>query len=82
MWRIADGGGIEVHTGDEPFRIITNGFPRLAGKTIVERREWIQEHADELRSAMMLELRGHADMYGRFLTEPAPALWARRPPRG
>ncbi|ANB73792.1 trans-3-hydroxy-L-proline dehydratase [Paraburkholderia phytofirmans] len=61
---------IEMHTGGEPFRIITNGFPRLAGKTIVERREWIQKHADELRSAMMLEPRGHADMYGGFLTEP------------
>ena len=60
---------VEVHTGGEPFRIVTNGFPRLTGKTIVERRAWIQENADELRRAVMLEPRGHADMYGGFLTE-------------
>lgn len=60
---------VEVHTGGEPFRIVTNGFPRLAGKTINERRAWIQENADELRRALMLEPRGHADMYGGFLTE-------------
>jgi trans-L-3-hydroxyproline dehydratase len=60
---------VEVHTGGEPFRIVTNGFPRLKGKTIVERRAWIQENADELRRAVMLEPRGHADMYGGFLTE-------------
>src|SRR6201996_6198387 len=60
---------VEVHTGGEPFRIVTNGFPRLTGKTINERRAWIQENADELRRCLMLEPRGHADMYGGFLTE-------------
>jgi proline racemase len=60
---------VEVHTGGEPFRIVTNGFPRLPGKSINERRSWVQENADELRRAMMLEPRGHADMYGGILTE-------------
>ncbi|WP_312126795.1 trans-3-hydroxy-L-proline dehydratase [Pseudomonas sp.] len=61
---------VEVHTGGEPFRIITSGLPRLSGRTIVERRAWVREHADDIRKALMFEPRGHADMYGGYLTEP------------
>lgn len=61
---------VEVHTGGEPFRIVTSGLPRLKGKTIVERRAWLLENADEIRQALMFEPRGHADMYGGYLTEP------------
>lgn len=61
---------VEVHTGGEPFRIVTAGLPRLKGKTIVERRAWLLENADEIRQALMFEPRGHADMYGGYLTEP------------
>lgn len=61
---------VEAHTGGEPFRIITSGYPRIAGKTILERRKWLGENADELRQALMFEPRGHADMYGGLLTEP------------
>jgi proline racemase len=61
---------VEVHTGGEPFRLVTSGLPRFPGKTIVERRSWLKEHHDHLRRALMLEPRGHADMYGGYLTEP------------
>ncbi|TDN63571.1 trans-3-hydroxy-L-proline dehydratase [Paraburkholderia sp. BL10I2N1] len=61
---------VEVHTGGEPFRIVTSGLPKFPGKTIVERRTWLKEHGDELRRALMFEPRGHADMYGGYLTEP------------
>lgn len=61
---------VEVHTGGEPFRIVTSGLPRLRGQSIVERRAWLLEHADEIRQALMFEPRGHADMYGGYLTEP------------
>jgi proline racemase len=37
---------------------------------MLEKREWIKAHADHLRTALMLEPRGHADMYGALLTEP------------
>ena len=63
-------GTVETHTGGEPFRIITSGAPHIPGKTILERRAWLQENADEIRRAVMLEPRGHADMYGGLLTEP------------
>jgi trans-L-3-hydroxyproline dehydratase len=37
---------------------------------MLEKREWVLRHADHLRRALMLEPRGHADMYGAILTEP------------
>jgi trans-L-3-hydroxyproline dehydratase len=64
---------VEVHTGGEAFRIVTSGLPRLPGDTLVKRRAWLKENADEIRRALMFEPRGHADMYGGYLTEPVSA---------
>lgn len=61
---------VEVHTGGEPFRIVTSGVPRIPGRTILERRKWLGECGDQYRRALMFEPRGHNDMYGGFLTEP------------
>jgi len=61
---------IDVHTGGEPFRVITGGFPELSGDTILARRRWVKEHFDHLRTALMWEPRGHADMYGCIVTPP------------
>jgi len=61
---------IDAHTGGEPFRVIVDGFPELKGSTILERRLFAKEHYDTLRTALMWEPRGHADMYGCILTPP------------
>ena len=61
---------IDAHTGGEPFRVIVDGFPELKGNTILERRRFAKEHYDHLRTALMWEPRGHADMYGCFLIPP------------
>jgi trans-L-3-hydroxyproline dehydratase len=61
---------IDAHTAGEPLRLIIEGFPRIEGRTILEKRAFIREHHDHLRRALMLEPRGHADMYGALLTEP------------
>ena len=61
---------IDAHTGGEPFRVIVDGFPELGGTTILERRRYAKEHYDHLRTALMWEPRGHADMYGCILTTP------------
>ena len=61
---------IDAHTGGEPFRVIVDGFPKLEGNTILERRRYAKEHYDHLRTALMWEPRGHADMYGCILTPP------------
>ncbi len=61
---------IDAHAAGEPLRLITEGLPRPSGKTMLEKREWMRRRADHLRRALMLEPRGHGDMYGALLTEP------------
>jgi trans-L-3-hydroxyproline dehydratase len=61
---------IDSHTGGEPFRVITSGFPDLGGDTILARRRYAADHFDHLRKALMWEPRGHADMYGCIVTPP------------
>jgi len=60
---------IDAHAAGEPLRIITGGLPPLQGKTILERRRYMQEHLDHIRKALMWEPRGHRDMYGCALTK-------------
>jgi proline racemase len=61
---------IDAHTGGEPLRVITGGYPAIKGNTILERRAYLKTHLDHLRKALMWEPRGHADMYGCIITEP------------
>ncbi len=61
---------IDAHTEGEPFRVITGGFPDLPGETILARRRYARIHLDHLRTALMWEPRGHADMYGCIITPP------------
>lgn len=61
---------IDAHTAGEPLRIILSGIPKLHGNSILEYRRYMQENLDHLRTALMFEPRGHADMYGCILTPP------------
>jgi proline racemase len=61
---------IDAHTAGEPFRVITGGYPELPGETILARRRYAKENLDHLRTALMWEPRGHADMYGCIVTPP------------
>jgi len=64
---------IDAHTAGEPFRVITAGLPDLPGDTILAKRRHMQDHLDHLRTALMWEPRGHADMYGCIVTPPVTA---------
>ncbi|WP_452601336.1 proline racemase family protein [Pontimicrobium sp. MEBiC06410] len=61
---------IDMHTGGEPLRVILEGFPELKGNSVLEYRRYCKENYDVLRTALMFEPRGHADMYGCLLTPP------------
>ena len=61
---------IDAHTTGEPLRIIIGGLPPIPGDTILAKRRYAREHLDHLRTALMWEPRGHADMYGCIPTEP------------
>lgn len=57
---------VEMHTSGEPTRIILSGFPELTG-TLMEQRALAKENFDQYRRFLMLEPRGHRDMYGAIL---------------
>ena len=62
---------IESHCAGEPLRIIVEGWPEVEGETMLERRAFAKQHQDHLRTALMLEPRGHSDMYGAIPMRPA-----------
>ncbi len=64
---------IDMHTGGEPLRVITGGLPKIQGKTVLEKRRYFREHYDFLRTGLMFEPRGHADMYGAVISRSRDA---------
>jgi proline racemase len=64
---------VDYHTAGEPFRIVTAGAAPLRGDTILAKRRDAAERLDEVRRLLVNEPRGHADMYGCFVTEPEDA---------
>jgi proline racemase len=60
----------DYHTGGEPFRIVTAGAEPLRGATILDKRRDAGARLDSVRQLLVNEPRGHADMYGCFVTEP------------
>ncbi len=61
---------VDMHTGGEPVRIVTGGYPPIPRGTILQKRAWVRENLDHLRRLLMFEPRGHYDMYGALLVEP------------
>ncbi len=61
---------IDMHTGGEPLRIVTGGYPDLPKGTILEKRAHVRDTLDYLRKILIFEPRGHYDMYGALLVEP------------
>jgi proline racemase len=64
---------IDMHTGGEPLRVIVDGLPSIDGRTVLEKRRYFRDHYDRLRTGLMWEPRGHADMYGAVITSSADA---------
>src|SRR5262245_58886471 len=61
---------IDMHTGGEPVRVVTGGYPPIPKGTILGKRAWVRDNLDHLRKMLMFEPRGHYDMYGALLVEP------------
>jgi len=58
---------VDLHTGGEPLRVVTGGLPPIEGSSVLEKRRYFREHHDHLRTGLMFEPRGHADMYGAVI---------------
>ena len=61
---------IDAHAAGEPLRLVIDGLPTPEGRTMLEKRAWAMKRLDHLRRGLILEPRGHTDMYGALLTEP------------
>ncbi len=70
-WRVIT--TIDAHAAGEPLRVVTGGLEEIPGKTILEKRRYAMEHLDDIRTGLLWEPRGHADMYGAIITEPVTA---------
>ncbi|XP_053330772.1 trans-3-hydroxy-L-proline dehydratase [Spea bombifrons] len=58
---------VDMHTGGEPVRIVLSGAPEPEGLSLLEKRRWARDHQDWVRRVLLLEPRGHRDMYGAWL---------------
>lgn len=61
---------IDLHAAGEPCRVIYDYFYDTPGETMCEKKRYLAECQDEIRKALMLEPRGHANMFGSILTRP------------
>jgi hypothetical protein len=61
---------IDSHTGGEPTRVVTGGFPPLRGATLGERGADLAGRHRRLATAIVDEPRGNDPMVGALLTEP------------
>lgn len=61
---------VDAHTSGEFCRVVIGGFPEPEGSTMIEKKKWLETNYDHVRTALMLEPRGHHDMFGAFLCEP------------
>jgi proline racemase len=64
---------VDSHTGGEPTRVVTDGFPRLFGETLHDRGADLASRHRRLATAIVDEPRGNDPMVGALLTEPQDA---------
>ncbi len=61
---------IDSHTEGEPTRVVTEGLPEVCGNTMLEKREWLRENLDHVRTALIHEPRGHEALVMAYLLPP------------
>lgn len=61
---------VDSHTMGEPTRVVIGGIPYIPGNSMAEKRDNLQSNMDYIRKTLMLEPRGHDDMFGAIITQP------------
>jgi proline racemase len=60
---------VDSHTMGEPARVVVGAPIGIRGKTVREKRDFVREHLDYLRTAVINEPRGHSGMFAVIVTE-------------
>lgn len=61
---------VDLHACGEPGRVITGGVLDVPGRTMFEKRAWLEQHADYLRKRMLREPRGYPAANCNLLLPP------------
>jgi proline racemase len=61
---------IDAHVGGQGVRLVVDGLPRLSGASMTQKRDSLRRRADDIRRAILLEPRGHANLRAAVFTEP------------
>jgi proline racemase len=61
---------VDLHACGEPGRVITGGVLDVRGRTMFEKKIWLQQHADHLRKRMLREPRGYPAANCNLLLPP------------
>ncbi|HHY95957.1 MAG TPA: proline racemase, partial [Firmicutes bacterium] len=61
---------VDSHTAGEPTRVVVAGLPPIPGRTMAEKKTYLQAHHDTVRCGLLREPRGHHDMFGAILLPP------------
>lgn len=61
---------VDSHTEGMPTRVVTSGFGTVPGKSMFEKKRYVEENLDYLRTRLMFEPRGHSSMSGSILLPP------------
>lgn len=61
---------IDSHTAGECTRLIMSGLPPIPGRTMAQKLAYAEEHLSWVPGLLLLEPRGHKDMFGAILVPP------------
>jgi len=61
---------VDAHAAGEPGRVITGGVADPPGKTMFEKRLYLERHADGLRKLMLREPRGYPALCCNVILPP------------
>ena len=61
---------IDSHTAGECTRLVMSGLPPIPGQMMAEKLAYAEEHLPWVPGFLLLEPRGHKDMFGAILTPP------------
>lgn len=61
---------IDSHTAGECTRLVTSGLPLIHGQTMAEKLAYAKQHLRWVPGLLLLEPRGHKDMFGVILVPP------------
>ena len=61
---------VDAHAGGEPGRVVVGGVLDVPGRTMFEKKVYLEEHADWLRRRLLREPRGYPGLCANMVLAP------------